>query len=453
MVQYRSFELWIVATLMLAALFGCARADATPPIDRNKLKISLQRTACYGPCPDYLVTIDGHGNVVFETEPPIGVGDAQVHQMMAPDSGVLFPGRHADRIAESVVDDLVEQFRKARFFELKNEYRASVTDSAAYIVTLDTGHGKKTIEDYVGGDVGMPASITALEDAIDKAAGTERWVRGTARLLPWLDGQKFDYRSDLAIAVAIFGGRRDAEDGLLTGMIERGLPLDKRFAYGDRDRGIVGAELTRQALEGGQPNTLERLAKLGWLDRLGNEEAGRTFADGAAGCSPALVDMAVRLNIPLDLPGTVERSKGKGIDPEIAEAIDEFGPRGRTALAALSASYACDEDEEKRIETARLLLRHGADPNRRDALGETAIFGVENATLLDLLYANGADGSLKNLKGQSAVFSSWSDEIVLRHLQHGASPISRYFDDKSLREQMKERPMPKVSQWLKDHGQ
>lgn len=453
MAQHRPLGLLIVAGLMLAALFGCARADATPPVDRDKLKISLQRSACFGSCPDYLVTIDGHGNVVFETRPPFEVGDAQVHQMMAPDSGVLFPGRHTDRIAESAVDDLVEQFRKARFFELNNEYRASVTDSATYVVTLDTGHGKKTIEDYVGRDVGMPASITALEHAIDKVAGTERWIRGTAMLLPWLDGQKFDYRSDLASAVAMFGAQRDAEDGLLTGMIERGLPLDRKFAYGDRDGRVLGVELARQALERGLPNTLESLARSGWLDRLGNEEAGRTLADGAAGCSPALVDMAVRLKIPLDLPGSIERPTDRGGNPDIGATINEFGPRGRTALASLSDSYACGENEEKRLETARLLLRLGADPNRRDALGETAIFGVENARLLDLLYANGADGRVKNFEGQSAVFSSWTDDIVLRHLQHGASPIGRYFDDKSLREQMKERPMPKASQWLKDHGQ
>ncbi|MBO9697941.1 MAG: ankyrin repeat domain-containing protein [Sphingopyxis sp.] len=438
----------VVLGALLLCGSACARADKTPPIDREKLKISLQRTGCFGSCPSYLVTIDGHGNVVFQSR-HIDNGTSAIDRIADFENGIIFPGRHTDRISAKAVDALVERFRKARFFELKGKYSSPVTDSPTHLVTLDTGNGRKTIVDYVGADVGMPASITALEDAIDEAAGTERWVRGTAALLPWLDQQKFDYRSGLAVAVAIFGARREAEDEMLIGMIERGLPLDKRFLFGKRDAGVIGDELIRQALERGRPNTLDRLARSGWLDRLGADEAGRIFADGAAGCSPALVETAARLKIPLELPGKVERST----DPEIAGEIDEFGPRGRTALAALSDSYACDRNEERRLETARRLLKHGANPNRRDALGETAIFGVENAALLDLLYANSADGRVRNRKGASAVFSSWTDEIVLLHLQHGASPVGRFFDGKSLREQMKERPMPKVSRWLKDHGQ
>lgn len=445
---------WRVLVLCVLLFCGsaCARPDRTPEIDRDKLKISLQRTGCFGPCPSYLVTIDGHGNVVFESR-DFGDGESKIDQIADFERGILFPGRHTDKISEQAVDALIARFRKARFFELKNQYRYPVTDSATYFVTLDTGNGKKMIEDYVGAEAGMPASITALEDAIDQAAGTERWVRGTTALLPWLDRQKFDYRSDLAIAVAIFGSRRDAEDGLLTGMIERGLPLDKTFAYGDPDKGIVGAEIIQQALKRGRPNTLERLATLGWLDRLGGEEAGRIFADGAAGCSPVLVDMAVRLKIPLDLPGTIERSTVKDADPDLAASVGEFGPRGRTALAALSDSYACDQDEQRRVKTARLLLHHGANPNRRDAIGESAIFRVENAALLDLLYANGADGNVKNLQGQSAAFSSWADNIVLRHLQHGASHAGQNWDGKSLRELTKERRMPKVARWLDEHAQ
>lgn len=438
----------VVLCLLLLCNLACARTDKTPPIDKEKLKISLQRTGCYGPCPSYLVTIDGHGNVVFQSR-HVDEEASAVDRVADFDNGIIFPGRHTEKISAQAVTALIERFQKARFFELKDEYRSPVTDSATYVVTFDTGNGKKTVVDYVGADAGMPASITALEDAIDEAAGTARWVRGTAALLTWLDRQKFDYRSKLAIAVAIFGARREAEDEMLTGMIERGLPLDNRFAFGQQDEGVVGDELIRQALERGRPNTADRLASLGWLDRLGIEEAGRTFANGAAGCSPALVETAARLKIPLDLPGKVERST----DSDLVGEIDEFGPRGRTALAALSDSYACDGNEERRLETARRLLKHGANPNRRDALGETAIFGVENVALLKLLYANGADGRVTNRKRASAVFSSWTDDIVLLHLQHGASPIGRFFDGKSLREQMKERPMPKASRWLKDHGQ
>ena len=439
-----------IAILSLCAS-ACTRPDQTPPINREKLEISLERTGCYGSCPAYLVTIDGHGNVVFQSR-DFGDGASTIDQIGDFERGILFPGRHLDKISEAAVDDLVARFREVRFFELKDEYIHPVTDNPTYVVTIDTGNGKKTTVDYVGEEAGMPASVTALEEAIDRAAGTKRWVRGTAELLPWLDKLGFDFRSDLATAIAIFGARRDAEDSLLVGMIERGLPLNRAFHFGEHHNGgLVGEELARQALRNGQPQTLERLAKAGWLDRLGRAEAGRILADGAAGCSPNLVDMAAKLQIPLDLPGTVKRSKPES-DPYLASLSEEFEETGRTALAALSDSYACDYDENRRVETARRLLRNGADPNRRDTIGETAIFNVENVALLDLLYAHGADATVENRKGASAVFSSWTDDIVLRHLQRGASYAGTYHDGKTISEQMKNRPMPKAARWFKENG-
>lgn len=440
-----------IASLFIASLFGCARADATPPIDRAKLKISLQRTACFGACPDYLVTIDGDGNVVFETAPAVEVDDAKVHQMMASDSGVLFPGRHVDRIDQKAVDDLVEQFRKAQFFELKDEYSFPVTDNPTYILTLDTGNGVKRLIDYVGEKAGMPRSITGLEKAVDRAAGTARWVRGTADLLPWLDERHFDYRSDVAVALAVLGANRHAEDMMIVGMINRGLPLDQPFAMMEQPPSPAGTMITEAALKNGLPRTLDLLAAKGWLDKLGRDAAARIFADNGAACSAELVDSAIRWKIPIDAPGSVERTKD-GRPLTYSELRETFGAAGDTALSELSSTWRCDGDERKAVAIATKLLEKGADPNRRNALGETAIFNLENVALLDLLYAHGADGTVKDFSGNSAAFSSWSDEIVLRHLQHGASPVGKDSDGKTLQEQMKDHPMPKVAKWLADHG-
>jgi hypothetical protein len=76
---------------------------------------------------------------------------------------------------------------------------------------------------------------------------------------------------------------------------------------------------------------------------------------------------------------------------------------------------------------------------------------VENLQLLDLLLANGGDAKAKTNDGKSLVFGSWTDAIVLRLLEAGASPDGKYFDGHTLAQQAKIQNMPRVAQWLARH--
>jgi ankyrin repeat protein len=149
-----------------------------------------------------------------------------------------------------------------------------------------------------------------------------------------------------------------------------------------------------------------------------------------------MVDAAISAGLAVDPPPARRRQSSESDD-------DHEG----SALANLASSYQCD-DESTRMAVAERLLAHGADPNRRDALGQTAIFGVENLELLNLLLARGADPRAVDYDGNSAVFESWTDEIVLRLLQAGASPTGRYYDGRTLAEQTRERSMPRTAAWL-----
>jgi hypothetical protein len=85
-------------------------------------------------------------------------------------------GPRARKISKETVLTLVDQIKAARFFELKDEYVAPITDNPAYQVVVSyDGHSKRVV-DYVGEQVGMPPSLTAIEDAIDAAAETGEWV-------------------------------------------------------------------------------------------------------------------------------------------------------------------------------------------------------------------------------------------------------------------------------------
>ncbi len=64
----------------------------------------------------------------------------------------------------------------ADFYSMDDDYRATVTDMPAYVLSIMIdGHTKKVM-DYVGSWVGMPAVITELENDVDSLANTSRWI-------------------------------------------------------------------------------------------------------------------------------------------------------------------------------------------------------------------------------------------------------------------------------------
>lgn len=131
-----------------------------PDTNGKPISIYLERTGCFGTCPAYLTTLRSDGTVYF-------CGRADVHAL----------GWQTGRIEPKDFNALVELFRRADVFSLEDEYTAEVTDNPTYIVGINIGGQKKVIVDYVGDEAGMPPIVTRLQDAIDKAAGTERWIK------------------------------------------------------------------------------------------------------------------------------------------------------------------------------------------------------------------------------------------------------------------------------------
>jgi hypothetical protein len=426
---------WIIPLTLLAS---CGvQAEPIQDALNDDFEITLQRTACFGSCPDYTVSIDGSGHIEFRSRAENFPGEAEVHRAFSISDGVLVPGAHTDQIDPEIVRSLVRQFHDADFFELEDEYRALITDNPTYILTINTGTKSKTVIDYVGREVGMPESVTQLQDAVDLAAGSARWIDGAAGLVEWLEARAFDFTSDEARKIVLEGAFYDAADETIIEMIDRGADLDALTAHPwGRDDVVLGKGLLETSIRRGRTELFLYLADAGWVERSEKRVLESIFADKAAGCSASMVRAFAR----------------QGLE------IDALGEEGQPALAALSSIYLCNRDDEGLVDTARALLELGADPNQRDINGETAIYGVEYLPLLDLLYSHGAEGNVLDKQGISPALSSWTDEIVLRHLQEGARPLGTYFDGRTLREQMKYRPMPMVEQWLRDnpsseHGQ
>ena len=150
-----------LAALILALAPAC-RKQAFPEVnDLNTVQISLRRTICPGNCPSYTVEILGNGAVSFE-----GRDD------------VAMPGYQHGNISPEKIRALLDEFRKADFYSLRDNYEVDAPDKPYYTVTLTIDGETKKVVDHDGARAGMPPSVTSLENAIDHASGAERWVAG-----------------------------------------------------------------------------------------------------------------------------------------------------------------------------------------------------------------------------------------------------------------------------------
>ena len=151
-----------ILALLVVAFSNWSAQDPAVPADTT---IKLERTACFGTCPVYSVTIDGTGNVIYEGT-----------------SHVRVEGRQTDRIPVSRVAALLETAERIGFFDLQDHYQTIrnpdgsvtiVTDLPTTFVTITKDGRSKRVEDYIG----APDGLKQLERQIDEAAGTRRWVR------------------------------------------------------------------------------------------------------------------------------------------------------------------------------------------------------------------------------------------------------------------------------------
>ena len=108
-------------------------------------------------CPAYNLEITGDGSVSFKGIYPT---DAE----------------HHTTISGTALEGLLEVFRKANYFSLAPEYAADVTCLPAYITSISCDGQTMSVRDYCGIYVGMPMSVCNVENAIDEAAGTSRWL-------------------------------------------------------------------------------------------------------------------------------------------------------------------------------------------------------------------------------------------------------------------------------------
>jgi hypothetical protein len=149
-----------VATLA-ALFFATAVARADSPVTT----IVLERTACFGTCPVYVLTLHSSGAIEF-------VGTKNV-QAKGPQTG---------RISAKDFARIVKKIDEIDFFNLRDRYDgknpdgtgSTVTDLPTRKITVTRGEQTKTVEDYFRG----PPGLVELELLIDELAKSGKWIHG-----------------------------------------------------------------------------------------------------------------------------------------------------------------------------------------------------------------------------------------------------------------------------------
>jgi hypothetical protein len=129
--------------------------------DWNSVCVTLSRTICFtGQCPAYRIEIHGDGTVLYEGK-----------------ENVVVKGQHRTSMTSDKVRQLVNAFREADYYSLRDDYIGEMFGDAAMSQTSIEIDGQvKQVTERVGFLVGMPTTVYKLEESINTLANAQQWT-------------------------------------------------------------------------------------------------------------------------------------------------------------------------------------------------------------------------------------------------------------------------------------
>jgi ankyrin repeat protein len=420
-----------------------------PPVlkPNSKVNITLERSGCMGSCPSYSVSISTEG-VVFDGN-----------------NAVVAAGKHTDTVDPEAVRKIAKDFLASDFYSMNAEYVAGVTDNPTYTVTIAIDGKPKTVLDYVGQWVGMPAVIVALEDEVDSFARTQRWIEGTDGLVKLLRLERFDFRTFDA-QVMLKNAALNGETATVSEFLQAGVPLDPlpNPKPTEADAGPPLEEVGWLASAANWPDTLLTLIQAG-ASKSDIKDKNLALINAADSGSPASIRALIaygadpnvdltKLIVTRSTGGMTLQGKGSGsvlIDaarsgnPEAISEILRYKPKvelrdanGRTALFAASEYRSTDIDGE-RVECVRSLVKAGADVNARDNDGNTPLHETFLTDVEEELLKLGADVNARNNDGETPIFTTYDDDAIPLFIRHGADLTLRNHKGETVMEAAKQK--------------
>jgi ankyrin repeat protein len=385
--------------------------------DLSTVSISLVRTACYGSCPDYTVSLSGDGTVHYTGK-----------------QWVLITGDHVAHASQDAVRELLLQFRKADFFSAKDKYQGGMLDIPSQTINLTIGTQSKTVVDYAGLGVGLPLAIRNLEQQIDETTNTHRWTKSDADTLPSLLDEKWPFAASSQQNVALYSSVLRSKN---TPIIEQYLAAHGPIVAPTADQ----TSPICVASETGDLSLVERMA--GQNKTFPSQVPNQCLA--AAARNGDLGIFKFWLAHGADIKAQPEKVKDYSIQSSRRDLLANALIGGNADIVRLLLdagtavpaqtdpnepviSWTLMQSHSKELpEIITLLVKAGADVNARDIQGETPLFWVSNANpeLVKPLFAAGADINARDYNRNTPLIRHADSEPMVRELlADGADPTA-----------------------------
>jgi hypothetical protein len=162
----RRLAVWALLSLACCARNGSDSAAERPSQSSTLVPaITLERTACFGSCAIYTLSVSPSGDIVYE-------GKAHVRKV----------GTATAKVSPERVSELLTELERGGYFDFADRYASPepscgryATDSPTTITSVTLrGRTKRIVHDYGCG--GAPGALVVLERRIDEALNSGQWT-------------------------------------------------------------------------------------------------------------------------------------------------------------------------------------------------------------------------------------------------------------------------------------
>ena len=146
----------LIVGIAFVVLFSLIFAQRSTSANFENIVITMDRTSCFGFCPDYSLTIYGNGTVLYDG-----------HALVAT------KGKKTASIPKEDVQGLVRKSIEIDYFHFRNSYNASVSDLPTTTTSVTIGNNSKKVINYYG----PPENLKQFENMIDAVSTSEKWTK------------------------------------------------------------------------------------------------------------------------------------------------------------------------------------------------------------------------------------------------------------------------------------
>jgi hypothetical protein len=405
----------------------------TPRVSDDQVRISFVQGRSFFGGFGYSIHVRGDGWVGF-------------HSL----GGTDVDGRFGYRVPRPEVAGLIALIRDGDLWSAADDYHGDTTDQSTQWLTVRFGDESRSIKEYAGRRIGMPAIVTRVQEEIVRVARADQWTTLSMEALDRLQHARFDFASQESgkmFARAVLN-HRASDDAAMLRLLELGAPIDAPLvAVWATDPPDRGATLIDEALRRRRTRLIAPLIARGALETNGYPDQRKIDAAFRAAIEGGRLDQVKQV---WDVAGSRPHPALAYRDtPEYRNVP----PKDGVPVALLIGRDSRDLQWEG-LEIARWLAAQGNDLKAARSDGSTLLHAAvagDDPRFVRYLLAQGVDPTEGGRYEYSAVDNAQSEDVALALLGAGSEVPVRSMWFPSYRVRAENKGWSRVVAWLDAH--